>query len=77
MYGPFLRAVIMKWCLNGFKDIGDIAGLQNELPVKSTSKIILNKHNMEDSFTASSKQSEKKISLQEKRNFNEKEMKCF
>ena len=61
MYGPFLRAVIMKWCLNGFKDIGDIAGLQKELPVKSTSKIILNKHNMEDSFTASSKQSEKKL----------------
>ena len=49
----------MKWCLNGFKDIGDIAGLQNELPDKS--KIILNKHNTEDSFTASSKQSEKKL----------------
>ena len=59
----------MKWCLNGIIDIGDIVGSENEIPVKETSKIILN---AEDSFTANSKQSEKKNSLQEKQIFKRK-----
>ena len=70
LYGPILRVVIMKWCLNGIIDIGDIVGPENEVPVKATSKILLNKHNTEDSFTANSKQSEKRNSPQKKRNFN-------
>ena len=71
LYEPFLLVAIMKWCLNCIIDIGDIVGLENEVPVKAISKIILNKHNREDSFTANSKESEKN-SLQEKRNFKRK-----
>ena len=72
-HGPFLRVVIMKWCLNDIIDIGDIVGSKNEMPVKATSKIILN---AEDSFTAKSKQSEKKIVFKKNKISNEKEMKC-
>ena len=57
LYGPFLRVVIMKWCLNVIIDIGDIVGPENEIPAKATSKIMLN---TEDCFTANIKQSEKK-----------------
>ena len=73
-HGPFLRVVIMKWCLNGIIDIGDIVGSENEIPVKATSKIILN---TEDSFTANSKQSEKKIVFKKNKFSNEKEMKWY
>ena len=72
MYGPFLRVVIMKWCRSGIIEIGDIVGPENEVPVKATSKIILNKHNTEDSFTANSKQSEKRNSPQKKTKFQTK-----
>ena len=61
----------MKWCLSDIINIGDIAGLENELPVKVNSKIMLNKYNTEESFTANSKQSQKN-SLQEKRIFKQK-----
>ena len=61
----------MKWCLSDIINIGDIAGLENELPVKVNSKIMLNKYNTEESFTANSKQSQKN-SLQEKRIFKRK-----
>ena len=60
LYGPFLRVAIMKWCLNGIIGIGDIVEPENEVLVKATSKIILNKHNTKDSFTTNGKQSEKK-----------------
>ena len=62
----------MKWCLNGIIDIGDIVGPENQIPVKATSNIILNK---EDSFTANSKQSEKKIVFEKNKISNKKEMK--
>ena len=39
LYGPFLRVVIMKWCLNGIIDIDGIVGPENEIPVKATSNI--------------------------------------
>ena len=55
----------MKWCLSDIINIGGIVGIENELPVKATSKIMLNKYNTEKSFTANSKQSQKN-SLQEK-----------
>ena len=61
----------MKWCLSDIINIGGIVGLENELPVKATSKIMLNKYNTEKSFTANSKQSQKN-SLQEKRIFKRK-----
>ena len=64
----------MKWCLNGIIDIGDIVGSENEIPVKATSKILLN---AEDSFTANSKQSEKKIVFKKNKFSNEKEMKWY
>ena len=68
LYGPFLRVVIVKWCLNGIIDIRDTVGPENEIPVKATSKIILD---TEDFFTPNSKQSEKN-SLQEKQKFRRK-----
>ena len=61
----------MKWCLSDIINIGDIVGLENELPVKATSKIMLNKYNTEESLTANSKQSQKN-SLQGKRIFKRK-----
>ena len=74
LYGPFLRAVIMKWCLSGIIDIGDIVGPENEIPAKATSKIMLN---TEDSFTANIKQSEKKIVFKKNKISNQKEMKWY
>ena len=61
----------MKWCLSDIINIGGIVGLENELPVKATSKIMLNKYNTEKTLTANSKQSQKN-SLQEKRIFKRK-----
>ena len=36
LYGPYLRVVIIKWCLYGIIDIIDIAGPENEVLVKAT-----------------------------------------
>ena len=62
LYGPYLRFVIIKWCLYGIIDISDIAGPENEVLVKATSKNIRKEHNTEDSFTSNSKQSQKSFS---------------